>query len=868
MMRAGRVVGVSLHPGQSEVFRADSRFKVITAGRRWGKTKLILAELLRAARKSRQLIWYVAPTYRMAKQIMWVELMDAIPREWIVKSNETALEVHLKNKSRICLKGADKPDTLRGVGINFLAMDEVQDMRPEVWEVVLRPTLASTRGKAIFAGCVHHNTLVLPRDGMKPISSYAKGSPDKTLDAIDRDFYGLNKTFHKADGFWNNGIVDTRKIKTQMGFELEASLPHPVWVMGKDGIPCWKATKDLQVGDRIAIDRGMEVWGDKDPLNGWAAHYKALQAEKWGSALADLEVDGMTDDLAYFMGLWLAEGSYEYSRHRNHRITITCGDPSVGEFLTSGKVAGLCFTPVPGRPDQWRCNSKALAELMRFIGMPMVKAPEKMLPAWVMQGKRSWAAAFVAGMWDGDGHCISTGAVRCGYSSASKLLVQGLQLLLTNIGVMSRLTSHSQPPTARVAAASIQHRLTIGGTNVGVFRANIPLRIERKANALAAMKVPEWSRRDGVPYQAPLLRRVRNSMRRIARDEKCPVAVFHSPLTTGADISYRSLEIFVRTHGATRDVDALASLAANLEARYYWDEIVCLESSSALTYDFTIPDTNSFWSNGFISHNTPKSFNYFHDLFQKGQVKKNRERGSWISWQFPTMSSPFIPLSEIEAARADMDERSFRQEFEATFESMSGRVYYQFSRHEHVGDHPFNPQLPIWVGQDFNVDPMSSVILQQQPSGEVWAVDEIYLANSNTASVCDELERRFWRQFKSITLFPDPAGANRSSGRGESDLDIFRERGLWRIRFRRKHPPVADRVNAVNRMLRSADGIIRLRVNRSCRHLIESLEQTLYKKNSPEIDKTQGVEHITDALGYAIEFQFPRKRFEPAGLSR
>jgi hypothetical protein len=163
---------------------------------------------------------------------------------------------------------------------------------------------------------------------------------------------------------------------------------------------------------------------------------------------------------------------------------------------------------------------------------------------------------------------------------------------------------------------------------------------------------------------------------------------------------------------------------------------------------------------------------------------------------------------------------------------------------------------------------MSSVILQPQISGEVWAVDEIYLSNSNTAAVCDELERRYWRHFKSMTLFPDPAGANRSSGRGESDLDIFRERGLVRIRFRRKHPPVADRVNAVNRMLRSADGVVRLRVNKSCRHLIESLEQTLYRRNSSEIDKSAGMEHITDALGYAIEFQFPRRRFDPVGLSR
>jgi hypothetical protein len=90
---------------------------------------------------------------------------------------------------------------------------------------------------------------------------------------------------------------------------------------------------------------------------------------------------------------------------------------------------------------------------------------------------------------------------------------------------------------------------------------------------------------------------------------------------------------------------------------------------------------------------------------------------------------------------ADMDEKSFRQEFEASFETMSGRVYYAFDRNKHVGDYPFNPKLPIWIGQDFNIDPMSSVIMQPQPNGEVWIVDECVLHGSNTQETADELAR-------------------------------------------------------------------------------------------------------------------------------
>lgn len=264
---------------------------------------------------------------------------------------------------------------------------------------------------------------------------------------------------------------------------------------------------------------------------------------------------------------------------------------------------------------------------------------------------------------------------------------------------------------------------------------------------------------------------------------------------------------------------------------------------------------------------TPKAYNFLYDLYMLGQKAENRQRGKWSSWQFPTMTSPFIPPEEIEAARQDMDEKSFNQEFNASFETMSGRVYYSFDRKQHVKECPFDPRKPVLVGQDFNIDPMSSVILQQQDDGSIWAVDEIVLRGSNTQETCDEIERRYWRYIENIYLYPDPASSYRQHARGESDLDIFTERGIKKHRFRKKHPPVADRVNAVNRMLKSANGVIRLYVDPKCRNLIASLEQTIYKPGSREIDKDAGVEHSADALGYYIEYTFPVRKIKIAGVS-
>jgi phage terminase large subunit len=266
---------------------------------------------------------------------------------------------------------------------------------------------------------------------------------------------------------------------------------------------------------------------------------------------------------------------------------------------------------------------------------------------------------------------------------------------------------------------------------------------------------------------------------------------------------------------------------------------------------------------------TPKGFQWLYDLYMLGQNEEYRKKGEWASWQMPTITSPFIPRQEIEAAKRDMDEKSFNQEFCASFETMSGRVYHCFDRNTHIGSqYEFDPKKPIWVGMDFNVDPMSAVILQPQEDGEtIWAVDEIVLFSSNTEEMADELERKYWRHLKQLTIFPDPAGANRSHTRGESDLQVLRDKGFKRIKHRRKHPRVADRVNSVNRMLKTADGTIRLYVNPVCKKLIEGLEQTIYKPGSRDVDKSAGVEHSCDALGYPVELNFPVRKFKAMGVS-
>jgi hypothetical protein len=144
---------MNLTPPQSDIFRSSARFRAVVAGRRFGKTFLSTGEILKAAISgTKKNVWYVAPTYGAAKEIAWDMLINTIPEEYILKTNETALTIKLINGSVIALKGAEKPNNLRGRSLDFVVLDEFADMRPEAWYEVLRPSLSDRQGSALFIG--------------------------------------------------------------------------------------------------------------------------------------------------------------------------------------------------------------------------------------------------------------------------------------------------------------------------------------------------------------------------------------------------------------------------------------------------------------------------------------------------------------------------------------------------------------------------------------------------------------------------------------------------------------------------------------------------------------------------------------------
>ena len=143
----------SLLPWQREVFTDKTRFKVVAAGRRCGKSRLAATALIIEALQcpSGSAVLYVAPTQGQARQIIWDVLME-IGREVIAGSHVNNMDITMINGAKIYVRGADRPDTLRGVSLTYAVLDEVADIKPEAWEQVIRASLSDKKGRAIFIG--------------------------------------------------------------------------------------------------------------------------------------------------------------------------------------------------------------------------------------------------------------------------------------------------------------------------------------------------------------------------------------------------------------------------------------------------------------------------------------------------------------------------------------------------------------------------------------------------------------------------------------------------------------------------------------------------------------------------------------------
>lgn len=266
----------------------------------------------------------------------------------------------------------------------------------------------------------------------------------------------------------------------------------------------------------------------------------------------------------------------------------------------------------------------------------------------------------------------------------------------------------------------------------------------------------------------------------------------------------------------------------------------------------------------------PEGRNHYYDLYKRAQADTS---GEWATFTWP--SSEILPPEEVEAARRDLDELTFQQEFEGSFVSFAGRAYWAFDERLHCAVLNYDPRLSLVFAFDFNVDPGTVVVLQEQECGTA-IIGEVYIERaSNSIRVSNKLAEIWSHHTGRIICYGDATGGARGSAKVMgSDWQLIKE-VLWKT-FGQKNllfhvppgnPRERERVNAVNSRLKSASGEVRLQIDPSkAPHMVKDLEGVVtIPGGSGEIDDSDSrLGHISDALGYYISYEFPiKKQYAP-----
>lgn len=242
----------------------------------------------------------------------------------------------------------------------------------------------------------------------------------------------------------------------------------------------------------------------------------------------------------------------------------------------------------------------------------------------------------------------------------------------------------------------------------------------------------------------------------------------------------------------------------------------------------------------FIS--SPKGRDFFYDLYNEAKTKEG-----WNSWQFTTLEGGNVPEEEIIQARNELDERSFRQEYEGSFESFEGLVVPNFDRALNESLEEIEEHDTLIMGVDFNVNKMPCGAHVKRGK-ELHLVDEFY-GSFNTHALMEAIEARYPKH-KKIFHTDATGNANKSSAGGKTDLDIIKSYG-HKVHNLKKNPNIIDRVNAHNSMICAVDGTRRYFIHKRCKRAIETHEKHVFDENGLPNKKHEWFDDVFDSESYA-----------------
>lgn len=455
-------------------------------------------------------------------------------------------------------------------------------------------------GSFLFAGttgvgkCVKQGTLIFSEEGIKPIESFYTGTErQERLELTISSSDGPRKTEY----IYKEGVKVGREITTDIGNTLGGSLIHPVTTILEDGSIEFKRFCDLTTDDYVAIQYNQNYFCKKNKALDFAftRKYNDNNTVEYNTPTT------MSKDLAYYIGILVGDGGLSIE----NRVYFTSIDKQLTHkfYDLSYRLFGVDPKFINSSELTYYFNSSYIYSYLKDIcDVPMCKSTSKYIPSSILESSKECITAFIQGLMDTDGYYESK-SKRVGITLSTKKLIEQLQIVLLNYGIISR----------------VRHRLVkykdgfndcweliITSKFAKKYFTDIGFRLRRKQDKYNdIVRVSYNPNKDVIPnihtimydiisrfkFDREFHKKYTPYKKGLRKPSRTKLARFLKDLTTylGEDIkhdtTYRYLESFVNT-----DI--------------FWTKVTSIVDKTLDLYDFTVPETHAFISNGFISHNT------------------------------------------------------------------------------------------------------------------------------------------------------------------------------------------------------------------------------------------------------------------------
>lgn len=441
--------------------------------------------------------------------------------------------------------------------------------------------------------CLTKDTYCFTKNGMMTVEEIFEENnvPIKaSVGYTEKEIELLNgkQEFEKTSHFYRNGSgsnLGTIKIESIRGFKIEGTHNHPIRVMNKHGYIVWKKLKQITKDDYLCIARGPGIWP------------------------ADSKV---TVQEASLIGFLLSEGTL----NRPNRISFTNSDNGIVEsyFATIKYVFGNNIdSKIKKNGITYDLNSKELYNAFREkFKMDMVKSCFRKIPSCIMCAGQNEQLSFIRSYFDGEG-TFDFGKICLQITSCSHTILYQLQLLLLNFGIFSNLSSRHNSDYDKY-----YYYLEISGSEALNYLSKIGFNKNNKCNVikealsqrgleLANNIGQKHSIIDLIPCQHGILESLYQSIDPDIRNRTS--SNLFNDITDGChDLTYTKLDQILKYTNQLEDtgINKLILEHLNLlnKSKYIFTKVNKISTSKNRTFDFVLPETHSFWSNGFISHNT------------------------------------------------------------------------------------------------------------------------------------------------------------------------------------------------------------------------------------------------------------------------